>query len=179
MKQESKKTPNLNHRGRSFFFTQRRVMMTKDRFSICNPCRSNMVKNGVLALLEQHPEIKFVSLVGIDLDRQRYGRKRFLLVYSSMNTINSSMQRLYQTRRFFRRPAGHCYLVQCPCWHQSRPERQLVHRLQWRQYRSRNGQTCRHAPYSELPPPCYGLYRFSFHPSQYLRLRRWPDFGSC
>lgn len=66
MKQESKKTPNLNHRGGVFFSPKGGVMMTKDDLVYVIPA-GQYGKEGVLALLEQHPEIKFVSLVGIDL----------------------------------------------------------------------------------------------------------------
>lgn len=67
MKQESKKTPNLNHRGGVFFFSPKGgVMMAKDDLVYVIPA-GQYGKEGVLALLEQHPEIKFVSLVGIDL----------------------------------------------------------------------------------------------------------------
>lgn len=66
MKQESKKTPNLNHRGGVFFSLKGGVMMTKDDLVYVIPA-GQYGKEGVLALLEQHPEIKFVSLVGIDL----------------------------------------------------------------------------------------------------------------
>ena len=40
--------------------------MTKDELVYVIPA-GQYGKEGVLALLEQHPEIKFVSLVGIDL----------------------------------------------------------------------------------------------------------------
>lgn len=66
MKQESKKTPNLNHRGGVFFSPKGGVMMAKDDLVYVIPA-GQYGKEGVLALLEQHPEIKFVSLVGIDL----------------------------------------------------------------------------------------------------------------
>ena len=66
MKQESKKTPNLNHRGGVFFSPKGGVMMTKDDLVYVIPA-GQYGKEGVLALLEKHPEIKFVSLVGIDL----------------------------------------------------------------------------------------------------------------
>ena len=66
MKQESKKTPNLNHRVGVFFSPKGGVMMTKDDLVYVIPA-GQYGKEGVLALLEQHPEIKFVSLVGIDL----------------------------------------------------------------------------------------------------------------
>lgn len=66
MKQESRKTPNLNHRGGVFFSPKGGVMMAKDDLVYVIPA-GQYGKEGVLALLEQHPEIKFVSLVGIDL----------------------------------------------------------------------------------------------------------------
>ena len=66
MKQESKKTSNLTIGAESFFSPKGGVMMAKDDLVYVIPA-GQYGKEGVLALLEQHPEIKFVSLVGIDL----------------------------------------------------------------------------------------------------------------
>ena len=145
-------------------------MMAKDDLVYVIPA-GQYGKEGVLALLEQHPEIKFVSLVGIDLAGNDTDEKIPISVFFD------EYDKFFNATAF-QTDGSSVVLPGIATLSNARVDIKADPGVDWFvDYNDGNIDPETGNP--ELPPPCYGLHRLPFHPSQHLRLRRRPDFGSC